>query len=370
MITAYNNKGEVEITFSNLNRLAQFLQCSVEQVKINFKENGMIATVNGLKIYPHNHPQEIPHQEDGETFGYPCTRAGECPREMHGEPEATVHVISNDPAGADMVRQYFEGRNVKIVEHVEGFTKPQNIKDLGQTKTLSREEVNELVCEKFGILHEDLVEMRKTPEGLVKLTKLMLNGVEGTRLEPVSEKALEWDIPEVQSKELKDTSKDGGNYSATGSSAHYRDNLVEYIDDIELQHGTLVAYLVCEAQVSKYRGRAGKKAGVTIEKDMVKAQWYEACAKYLKEKIDFELACQNHNIDFEVMEARFQSLKRQYGTCRDYVAIPAHIGRLFAGEIQYTAENARQRGLEFTSLVELYTAKPLGDIVDEKLANG
>jgi len=73
-------------------------------------------------------------------------------------------------------------------------------------------------------------------------------------------------------KEDQFNSKDGGKYSATGSSAHYKDSLIEFIDDVELQYGTVIAYITCLTNVTKYRNRAGKKEGVTADKDLVKAK--------------------------------------------------------------------------------------------------
>lgn len=87
-------------------------------------------------------------------------------------------------------------------------------------------------------------------------------------------------------KQSKDVSKDGGNYSSTGSSSHYKSNLIEYIDDIEAQQGTVSAYLTCINNAHKYTVRAGKKEGVTAEKDLIKRDWYLACGSYLKDKIN------------------------------------------------------------------------------------
>jgi hypothetical protein len=73
-------------------------------------------------------------------------------------------------------------------------------------------------------------------------------------------------------EENKLEGNDGGNYSASGSSAHYKQAVLEYVDKQERCYGTFLAYALCFMQVDKYRDRAGLKEGVSIEKDMVKAK--------------------------------------------------------------------------------------------------
>ena len=150
-------------------------------------------------------------------------------------------------------------------------------------------------------------------------------------------------------------STDGGAYSSTGSSDHYKSQLIEYIDDIEHQHGTLVAYLVCETQVTKYRGRAGKKVGVTIEKDMVKANWYQACAQYLKDKLEAAYT-NNESISIE-----------QYGTDRPYLLLGRHLWRYFSREVLNCEAFTESCGNQTLNEV-IEQQKSLGEIVDEILA--
>jgi len=119
---------------------------------------------------------------------------------------------------------------------------------------------------------------------------------------------------------------DGGNYSASGSSAHYKNDLIEFIDNIERMYGTVVAYLACESNVIKYRGRAGKKEGVPVEKDIVKAQWYETCGQYLREKIDF---ANTSFKDLDSAEIAWSNFEAKYGAGREYIEAPLQIKNLF-----------------------------------------
>jgi len=133
---------------------------------------------------------------------------------------------------------------------------------------------------------------------------------------------------------------DGGKYSATGSSAHYKNDLIEFIDNIERLHGTPTAYLACESNILKYRGRAGKKAGVPLDKDMIKANWYEKCAEYLREKIEIQQTTKD-----------WVKFDKKYGAGRHYINTPVQILNLIYQDFEISSQ-------EF---------KGLGTIVDEKL---
>ena len=147
--------------------------------------------------------------------------------------------------------------------------------------------------------------------------------------------------------------KDGGNYSANGSSAHYKDALVEYIDAVECQDGTVIAYITCQKHAHKYRKRAGLKSGVPIEKDIIKAQWYESCAVYLKEKIELF----NSGVDSESQDTDFHD---KYGN-RSYVPMGTHIGSLLAPELDFYRDAYAYQG----SAAKFYAKKSLGEIVDK-----
>jgi len=119
------------------------------------------------------------------------------------------------------------------------------------------------------------------------------------------------DAQKTMKADWRERAKDGGQYSETGSSAHYKDSLIEFIDDVERQYGTVVAYLTCVVNEHKYRSRAGKKIGVPVEKDMVKAKWYMHCGRHLHAKI--------HGLEMPEHET--------YG--RPYIEAPAQVLNLF-----------------------------------------
>jgi hypothetical protein len=139
-------------------------------------------------------------------------------------------------------------------------------------------------------------------------------------------------------------SKDGGKYSSTGSSAHYKQAVLEYIDKQERCYGTFLAWTLCFMQVDKYRDRAGIKEGVSIEKDMVKAMWYTKCAEYLREKIELFNSSDNPGTDSVNFE-------KKYGLGRSqFIDMPMSI-----------------RGVMNPSFLVNCALKGLGEIVDEKL---
>lgn len=141
--------------------------------------------------------------------------------------------------------------------------------------------------------------------------------------------------------------KDGGKYSANGSSEHYKKAILEYVDKQERCYGTFLAYALCFMQVDKYRDRAGKKDGVPVEKDIVKANWYYTCSQYLREKIDMTIAMK----DIEDFEDIHYSFDTKYGAGRHiYFEAPANLAALFIHEFN----------LELS-----HDIKGLGDIVND-----
>jgi len=80
--------------------------------------------------------------------------------------------------------------------------------------------------------------------------------------------------------------EDGGNYDASGNSAHYKQQFMEFIRAQERKFGTIAAYITCISNIDKYEGRAGEKEGVPFEKDFVKKSWYKKAANHFKKKIE------------------------------------------------------------------------------------
>jgi len=143
---------------------------------------------------------------------------------------------------------------------------------------------------------------------------------------------------------------DGGKYSSNGSSEHYKKAVLEYIDKQERCYGTFMAYGLCFMQVDKYRDRAGKKEGVPIEKDMVKANWYDACASFLLEKIELNNKILVDDSNKEELCIKFD---KEYGNGRHiYINMPGVLINLSS--------------FEFNTKLSL-PLKSLGEIVDNKL---
>jgi hypothetical protein len=80
--------------------------------------------------------------------------------------------------------------------------------------------------------------------------------------------------------------QDGGNYDDKGNSDHYQKQFMEFVRAQERLYGTIVAHLVCIANVDKYNQRAGVKEGVPASKDLTKRDWYQKAARHFKLKIE------------------------------------------------------------------------------------
>lgn len=63
--------------------------------------------------------------------------------------------------------------------------------------------------------------------------------------------------------------------------AHYRKGGQEAIDAMRTEYGDAAVYAFCKLNAFKYRWRAGDKVGESREKDLAKADWYEAYANHL-----------------------------------------------------------------------------------------
>jgi hypothetical protein len=81
-------------------------------------------------------------------------------------------------------------------------------------------------------------------------------------------------------------STDGGAYAKDGSSEHYKITFFEYMRSVELKYGTVIACFVAFAQADKYAYRAGLKKEVSVDKDIMKRDWYLGLALSLKDKIE------------------------------------------------------------------------------------
>jgi hypothetical protein len=84
------------------------------------------------------------------------------------------------------------------------------------------------------------------------------------------------------------TSLDGGAYDEKGNSDHYQKQFMEFVRSTERLYGTVIAYLICVGNIDKYAGRAGEKAGVPAEKDLIKKSWYTKASVHFKKKIEAE----------------------------------------------------------------------------------
>ena len=73
-------------------------------------------------------------------------------------------------------------------------------------------------------------------------------------------------------------------YDTQGNAKHYDDERLNTIVKMEAIWGTQAIVLHCEITAFKYRERAGKKKGQSLEQEILKANWYENAAKFFFEK--------------------------------------------------------------------------------------
>ena len=71
-------------------------------------------------------------------------------------------------------------------------------------------------------------------------------------------------------------------YDEKGSANHYSDQRINVIHMMERIWGTINTMVFCEMNAFKYRMRIGKKD--PTEQELIKINWYETMAKYLREK--------------------------------------------------------------------------------------
>ena len=72
------------------------------------------------------------------------------------------------------------------------------------------------------------------------------------------------------------------NYDKKGNAKHYSDQRINVIHQLEAIWGTQAVMLFCEMNAFKYRARLGKKDNV--EQELIKINWYEKMANFLKNK--------------------------------------------------------------------------------------
>lgn len=80
----------------------------------------------------------------------------------------------------------------------------------------------------------------------------------------------------------KAMSKINKNYDSKGNASHYSDQRINVIRMLEVIWGTHATMTFCEMNAFKYRMRMGKKDNP--EQELIKIDWYEKMAKYLREK--------------------------------------------------------------------------------------
>lgn len=73
-----------------------------------------------------------------------------------------------------------------------------------------------------------------------------------------------------------------GNYDSKGTASHYDDQRINMAHMVEAIWGTEAAMLFHEINAFKYRMRVGKKDDP--KQEIIKAEWSEKMAKFLKEK--------------------------------------------------------------------------------------
>lgn len=305
MITGYNTRGQVKYQFNNSLEMARFMGIPQGEILLGFQKDRIFRWNNCIFYWEDrngNPHKEEPQFENG--FGYPKDTGKQLEIDFDNVPtiQEMMTVTICVPKGSmvvtpsdknyDEVRAYFDARNRKIEEMVE----QRNCENIIEKASITEEKINTDLT--AGVSLKDA-----------------LGG------------------------------KDGGSYSANGSSAHYKKAILEYVDKQERCYGTFLAYALCFMQVDKYRDRAGKKDGVPADKDLIKANWYDTATQYLKEKIDL------HNNKFGKDYHDYANFEAKYGLGRsEYITMPLSLTSCLAGELN----------IEFD-----YDLKSLGQIVDE-----
>lgn len=338
MIVGYNLRGEKVDEFKNISEMSRALNMSPSALFESFRVHRKVDT-NGV-IYHVGEGLSVQDPAFSEDFGYPQPKCldeqveytPEDGNSLFEAPYGTIIVTPMDP-WYNRVKNWYDMKDAKCAEQeclyreameeqAHAKEQEQNFIDMTQTRA-------DIMDGSFG--------GTITRRGSL-LDKLM----KGAR-EKVEKVGTPTDI--TSDDELG--GKDGGSYSANGSSAHYKKAVLEYIDKQERCYGTFLAYSLCFMQVDKYRDRAGKKEGVPVDKDMTKAGWYDTVAiTYFIDKINLYNETGGDNV------AKNRAFDEKYGNGRhEYITMPAQLFALLSGEMGF--------GLDIS-------LKGLGDIVNEQ----
>lgn len=74
------------------------------------------------------------------------------------------------------------------------------------------------------------------------------------------------------------------NYNDVGSAQHYQRDRIDTMHKLEAIWGTYQVMTYCEMSAFCYRMRAGRKVGNDATQDLIKAEWFEVRAEFLKKK--------------------------------------------------------------------------------------
>lgn len=75
-------------------------------------------------------------------------------------------------------------------------------------------------------------------------------------------------------------------YDSEGNARHYDTERINTINIFEAIFGTVAVMHFCEINALKYRLRAGKKEGNSLEQEILKAKWYEKASRHYLAKIE------------------------------------------------------------------------------------
>jgi len=319
MIRGFDNRGKEVYTFRNIDDMCRVLNLSKSAVYENFR------THKQYEVY-----DIIFHLDNSVGF------------EGHGiftAPYGSVLVTPNDEIYDD-TRAYYDAKDA--ADRQASWDKIDITLTEIENKNCSHgclfndaleEQAHAAEQQSFIDLKQQDEDLSKMLANQAKRDKLVKEAIKPRLLDKLKEEARD-----------KLGGKDGGEYSANGSSEHYKKAILEYIDKQERAYGTFLAFGLSFMQVDKYRDRAGKKAGVPVEKEMTKANWYDTIAStYFNDKIAL------NNGDGSLTEDEFDE---KYGAGRSvYINMPANLVYLLRGEF----------GFQFQ-----HELKGLGDIVNEQ----
>ena len=364
IIEGFDRRGNVACTFTNYSDMSEVLEVPESVIFEHFRVNRQYTAHN--IIYHIKEEDEVVDDRFEEDFGYPQTGFVSEDNMPEGlirvdmvVPAGSILVTPNDEIHADVSGWYEnreEEKEEKIVhETTEAEHQAEIEEELFWDEMLRTMEVHEAAKESFResgkCNHSDITEeqahamQQELDETLEEMPETLFGDIFDLHNIKTFETPVEEDEMEVGLG-----GEDGGDYSANGSSAHYKKAVLEYIDKEERCYGTFMAYGLCFMQVDKYRDRAGKKEGVPVHKDMTKASWYDIVAsEYFLDKIGL------NNIDFDLVDTDEVQVRKnfddKYGAGRHtYINMPTGLRALLSGEFDE----------------ELRTPlKGLGDIVNE-----